>query len=85
MVYLYKNFTSLLSCSVDATEDNGRYGRLLNHSKTAANVVTKLVAVQDQPYLCLLAARDISVGEELSYDYGERSRSIVESHPWLRN
>lgn len=58
-------------------------GRLLNHSKTQANVVTKLYEVKDQPYLCLIATRDIRPGEELQYDYGERSKAAIESHPWL--
>ena len=71
------------SLSVDATKDNGRFGRLLNHSKTSANVVTKLIAVNDNPYLCLIAARNIETGEELQYDYGERSKEAVASHPWL--
>lgn len=70
-------------CSVDATKDNGRFGRLLNHSKTAANVVTKLLDVDDHPYLCLMAARNIREGEELQYDYGERSKEAILSHPWL--
>ena len=82
---VYYNITSLLSCSIDATRDNGRYGRLLNHGKATANVTTKIIVVHDEPYLCLLAARDIFIGEELLYDYGERNRGIIESHPWLRN
>ena len=45
-----------------------------------ANVVTK---VDDQPYLCLISARDIREGEELQYDYGERSQKVVKMHPWL--
>lgn len=69
--------------SVDATKDNGRFGRLLNHSKTSANVTTKLIPVDDHPYLCLMAARNIIPGEELQYDYGERSKEIIKSHPWL--
>ena len=69
--------------SVDATADNGRKGRLLNHSRTAANVVTRLAEVDGQPYLCLVAAKDISVGEQLEYDYGERDRATMDSHPWL--
>lgn len=73
----------LLVYSVDATKDNGRFGRLLNHSKTASNVVTKLFAIDDHPYLCLMAARDIREGEELQYDYGERSKEAILSHPWL--
>ena len=68
---------------MDATKDNGRLGRLLNHSKTSANVVTKLMEVDGHPYLCLMAARDVGPGEELEYDYGERNREAIQSHPWL--
>ena len=70
-------------CSVDATKDNGRAGRLLNHSRTVSNVVTRLLEVDDRPCLCLMAARHIRPGEELLYDYGERSSDAVLSHPWL--
>ena len=47
--------------------------------------MTKLVEIDDHPYLCLMAARDIKEGEELQYDYGERSKAAIESHPWLKN
>ena len=69
--------------SIDATADNKRYGRLLNHCKSNPNVVTKLVVLDQSPYLCLMAARDICQGEQLEYDYGDRSRLSVEAHPWL--
>ena len=58
-------------------------GRLLNHSKTQANVVTKMYEVDNHPYLCLVASRDIVPGEELQYDYGERNKDAIEAHPWL--
>ena len=71
------------SLSIDATKDNGRLGRLVNHSKKSPNVVTKVLEVDGHPYLCLMAARDVEVGEELQYDYGERRNDIVKSFPWL--
>ena len=58
-------------------------GRLVNHSKTKPNVVTKLIPVEDHPYLCLMAARTVSPGEELVYDYGERKKDIIKHHQWL--
>ena len=70
--------------SVDATKESGRLGRLLNHSKSEANCATRLVSVKDRPYLILETKRDIQAGEELLYDYGERSRDIIASHPWLQ-
>lgn len=80
------NSFSSFGYSVDATDPKiERLGRLINHSKKDANIVTKLVEVDDHPYLCLMAARDIKEGEELQYDYGERSKAAIDSHPWLNN
>lgn len=70
--------------SVDATKESGRLGRLLNHSKTNANVCTRLFPIDNVPHLILVAAKDVSNDEELLYDYGDRSKSAVESHPWLK-
>ena len=73
----------LFPSSVDATADNKRHGRLLNHSKTNPNVVTKMVILDNLPYLCLVAGRSICKGEQLEYDYGDRSKMSIQSHPWL--
>ena len=73
------------SCySIDATQESGKLGRLLNHSKTSGNCHTKLVDVNNHPYLILAALRDIKSGEELMYDYGDRSKNALEAHPWLK-
>jgi histone-lysine N-methyltransferase SETD8 len=56
---------------------------LFNHSKTGGNCHTKLFEMNAKPYLILIASRDIKCGEELTYDYGERNRVAIESHPWL--
>ncbi|KAM4709608.1 N-lysine methyltransferase KMT5A [Discoglossus pictus] len=69
---------------VDATKETNRLGRLINHSK-AGNCHTKLHNINNVPHLILIASRDISAGEELLYDYGDRSRSSIEAHPWLKN
>lgn len=71
--------------SVDATKESGRLGRLLNHSRTEANCVTRLVSIKDRPYLILETNRDVKVGEELLYDYGERSKDILQFHEWLKS
>ncbi|KAL3856505.1 hypothetical protein ACJMK2_011255 [Sinanodonta woodiana] len=80
----YFSFKNKNYC-VDATAESGRLGRLLNHSKTAANCQTKLVEVNGLPRLILVALKDINKGEELLYDYGDRSKSSVEAHPWLQS
>ena len=68
---------------VDATKESKNMGRLLNHSKQNANCHTKVVSIEDEPYLILTAARDIQPGEELVYDYGDRNKEILEENPWL--
>ncbi|OWF53893.1 N-lysine methyltransferase KMT5A-B-like [Mizuhopecten yessoensis] len=82
--YMYYFHHKNHSYCIDATAESGRLGRLINHSRTSANCRTKLVEVNNTPYLTLVAARDISLGEELLYDYGDRSKTSVESHPWLK-
>ncbi|KAL4711833.1 hypothetical protein ACJJTC_006002 [Scirpophaga incertulas] len=66
---------------IDATPESGRLGRLVNHSRNG-NLVTKAVWV-DGPRLVLLAAHDIAAGDELTYDYGDRSKESLQHHPWL--
>ncbi|CAF2311009.1 unnamed protein product [Rotaria sp. Silwood2] len=68
---------------VDATEETNRLGRLINHSRKNSNCQPKVFVVRDQPRLILVALRDIEIGEELFYDYGERRKDIVEAFPWL--
>ena len=58
-------------------------GRLINHSRKNSNCQPKVFVVHDQPRLILVALRDIEIGEELFYDYGERRKDIVEAFPWL--
>lgn len=75
----------LSTCSVDATKESDRLGRLLNHSRTDANCATRLVSIKDKPYLILETVRDVKAGEELLYDYGERSKDVLQYHQWLKS
>lgn len=75
---------SLLSFSVDATKETDRLGRLINHSKNG-NCQTKLHDINGIPHLILVASRDIEEGEELLYDYGDRSKASIAAHPWLKH
>ncbi|XP_058473560.1 N-lysine methyltransferase KMT5A-A [Solea solea] len=68
---------------VDATKESGRMGRLINHSKIG-NCQTKLHDINGVPHLILVASRDIDKGEELLYDYGDRSKASIAAHPWLK-
>lgn len=69
---------------VDATKETGRMGRLINHSKNG-NCQTKLHDINSVPHLILVASRDIDEGEELLYDYGDRSKASIAAHPWLKH
>ncbi len=63
---------------VDATEETGHLGRLLNRSVHRANCVPKVRVFGNSPRILLYAKRDIFKGEELLYDYGDRIR--LEKH-----
>ena len=57
---------------IDANEDNGSYGRLINHSKRHPNV--KPVPHKERgnfKTILFLAMADIDAGEELLFNYGE--------------
>ncbi|XP_028829163.1 N-lysine methyltransferase KMT5A-A isoform X2 [Denticeps clupeoides] len=79
----YFQYLSKTYC-VDATAESGRLGRLINHSKTG-NCQTKLHAINGTPHLILVASKDINKGEELLYDYGDRSKASIAAHPWLKH
>jgi len=68
---------------IDATAETDRLGRLLNHSKLGGNCHTKLFEINAKPHLVLIASRNIERGEEMMYDYGDRNKVSLESHPWL--
>ncbi|BES97344.1 Histone-lysine N-methyltransferase PR-Set7 [Nesidiocoris tenuis] len=67
---------------VDATAESPRLGRLVNHSRNG-NLSTKSLMVAGIPRLVLVAKEDIQPGDELLYDYGDRSRESLYYHPWL--
>ena len=48
-----------------------------------SNAVPRVFTINGVPRLCLMAIRDIEVGEELLYHYGERWKDIVKSNPWI--
>ncbi|KAM9801251.1 N-lysine methyltransferase KMT5A-A [Neosynchiropus ocellatus] len=79
----YFHYLSRTYC-VDATRETGRMGRLINHSKSG-NCHTKLHDIDGVPHLVLVASRDIRQGEELLYDYGDRSKASIAAHPWLKH
>ncbi|XP_009860530.2 histone-lysine N-methyltransferase set-1 [Ciona intestinalis] len=90
--YMYYFNARNTNYCIDATAESGRLGRLLNHSRRSPNCLTRLVWVptlhnskKELPHLVIVAKRDIDQGEELTYDYGDRDKSAVEVHPWLKS
>uniref|UniRef100_A0AC35TRF0 [histone H4]-lysine(20) N-methyltransferase n=1 Tax=Rhabditophanes sp. KR3021 TaxID=114890 RepID=A0AC35TRF0_9BILA len=73
------------SYCVDATEESPFKGRLINHSVLKPNLKTKVVDCTSSFHLVLIAIRDIEEGEELLFDYGDRTKTAVAANPWLRS
>lgn len=72
------------SWCVDATEESGKLGRLINHSRKSANLLTKIIVDEEKKLrLCLVTSRDIAAGEELLFNYGDRSPLSIAGNPWL--
>ena len=67
---------------VDATQMKGRKGRLVNHCRLG-NCAPQLMYVEDKPRVILMATRNIEPGEEILFDYGDRTKESIEAHPWL--
>lgn len=67
---------------VDATAETNKLGRLVNHSRNG-NLIARVIEVESTPHLVLTAKENISIGVEVTYDYGDRSREAIRHHPWL--
>ncbi|KAJ6635247.1 Histone-lysine N-methyltransferase PR-Set7 [Pseudolycoriella hygida] len=68
---------------IDATKESDELGRLLNHSRNG-NLKPKTFVYRNRPHIVLLAKQDIQIGEELSYDYGDREKTAMLNNPWLK-
>lgn len=68
---------------IDATQETGRFGRLVNHSRKAPNCIPKVFTLNDEPRVILVARHDIEKDTELLYDYGDRCKESFKNHPWL--
>ncbi|KAK1900435.1 N-lysine methyltransferase KMT5A-A [Dissostichus eleginoides] len=64
------HFDGKLWC-VDAAKEHESLGRLVNDNHRNPTAKMKKLSVQGKPHLCLFADRDISPGEEITYNYGD--------------
>ena len=68
--------------AIDATEDDGS---TINHSRQSPNVVMKTHVVEGKPRVVFVACKEIKIGEEITYDYGEKRKAFLDRNPWLRS
>ena len=69
--------------SLDATKDDGRLGRTMNHSKKNPNMEPKILVVDEKPRMFLVASTNINPGTELVWDYGDRNKLSLKTFIWL--
>lgn len=82
--YMFFFYYKEVKMAIDATEEDGRLGRLLNHSRKC-NLKSDVVSLNNSPHLVFYAKRDIKPGEELLIDYRERRPKLLKAYPFLRN
>lgn len=70
--------------SIDVIVESGRLGRFINYSKIVGNCYIKLIEIKNRLYFMLMVLRDIFVGEEFLYDYGDRNKDFLEFYSWLK-
>ena len=66
-----------------ASEEKAWKGRLINHSIQMANLRKHVEEVDGAPRVVFIAAVEIAEGNELFYDYGDRSKRSLEAFPFL--
>lgn len=67
---------------IDGTEENPNFGigRLINHRKREANIISDLIIINGLPYIYFWALEDIDIDIELFYNYNDSTCDI----PWMR-
>ena len=50
---------------------------------TTTTILFYLVADR-QPCVVFLASKEIFIGQEIQYDYGERRKDVLAANPWLK-
>ncbi len=74
---MYLSFSYVfIFLSIDASREDGSYGRIVNDDHRHPNCEMKKIDVNGKIHLCLFALNDIKEGEEITYDYGG------EDYPW---
>lgn len=85
--YMFYFRSGKMSLCLDATIDIGNVCRMVNHSRKNPNLKPKVFLDQaclDRPRVIFIACKNIKIGDELQYDYGDRSAASLTDHPWLK-
>ena len=68
--------------SIDATSENIQApGRLVNHSKTYANMNVKMTS---DKRLYFGAKNNINAGSQLLFDYNDNRKYVINDNIWLK-
>ena len=70
--------------AIDAIEENGTFGCLINHSKLNQNIKPVVEVKKGQPTVIFVALKDIKSNEELLSDYCDTSNNAKKIFPWLK-
>ena len=70
--------------AIDATTENEEsFGRLINHSKSLANLRPKVFVIGGKPKVMLIATKEVQKGQQLFYDYNDKRKQAQLDFPWL--
>ncbi|XP_047200190.1 uncharacterized protein LOC118124568 [Hippoglossus stenolepis] len=69
--YLYEFSWKGLNWCIDASREYRSLGRLVNDDHVNPNCEMKNIVCGGKPHMCLFAVRQISPGEEITYNYGD--------------
>jgi hypothetical protein len=74
------------SFRIDATEECGDPGRVINNSaRQYVNLAPFAMEIDSVPRLFFRATCDIPAGKQLFYHYADNRKVIKESCPWMFN
>merc|ERR1712166_510022 len=59
-------------------------GRLINHSCQRPNIFPRRIVIDGVPKIAFFTGREIEAGEELLYDYGDKTAEGYKDCPWLK-
>ncbi|XP_046579208.1 uncharacterized protein LOC124286817 isoform X2 [Haliotis rubra] len=76
--YLFKLNHYFKSFWIDASEEDGSYGRLFNDDWKNPNARARVIFVDGQAHVAFLARRSIKTGEEIRFDYNHGATHF----PW---